>query len=152
MRTALIPAGFAMVEALVALVLLSVALAGSAILLVQAVRHERAAGERSRALRHAASLADGLRALGRADRQPLQAVTDPGAAASCAVYAEDCLAESRARLHIDRWQAAVSEDMPEGVAAGVSGTPGPSAAYVISVSWPAPGNATGNAVRLLVEP
>jgi len=71
--------GFALVEALVALVVLSIALAGGAALLVQAVRYERAAGERSRGLRHVVSLADSLRALQRADGGPLQAVTGPAA-------------------------------------------------------------------------
>ena len=152
MKTASSWPGFALVEALVALVLLSVALAVSAILLVQAVRHERAAGERSRALRHATSLADVLRALRRVDGQPLQAVTDPSAVPTCAEFAQDCLAESVASRQIDGWQDAVAEDMPVGAYAGVSWRSGPTSAYSVAVSWPAPGNGPANVVQLLVEP
>jgi type IV pilus modification protein PilV len=152
MKTASSWPGFALVEALVALVLLSVALAASAILLVQAVRHERAAGERSHALRHASSLADVLRALRRVDGQPLQAVTDPSAVPTCAESAQDCLAESVASRQIDDWQDAVAEDMPAGADASVSWTSGPSGAYSVAVSWPAPGNGPANVVQLLVEP
>jgi len=152
MKTASSWPGFALVEALVALVLLSVALAVSAILLVQAVRHERAAGERSRALRHATSLADVLRALRRVDGQPLQAVTDPSAVPTCGESAQDCLAESMASRQIGDWQEAVAGDMPAGADAGVSWASGPSAAYSIAVSWPAPGDGPANAVLLRVEP
>jgi prepilin-type N-terminal cleavage/methylation domain-containing protein len=152
MRAASFQPGFALIEALVALVLLAVALAGSAVLLVQAVHHERNAGERSRALRHVASLAEVLRALARADGQPLQAVADPAAVPSCVDYAQDCLAESQARQQIDGWHVAVAGDMPAGVAAEVAWAPDPSAAYAIAVSWPASGGVFDNAVRLLVEP
>ena len=152
MKAASSSSGFALVEALVALVLLSVALAVSAILLVQAVRHERAAGERSRALRHATSLADVLRAVRRADGQPLQAVTDPSAVPTCAQTAQDCLAESVARRQIAGWLDAVAGDMPAGADAGVSWASGPSAAYSIAVSWPAPGEGPANVVQLRVEP
>jgi len=144
--------GFAVVEALVALVLLSVALAGSAVLLVQAVRHERSAGERGRALRHVASLADALRALQRTDGEPLQAVRDPGSGASCTTHPEDCIAEAEAGQQLEEWRTAVAADMPAGAAAGVQWLPAPGAAYSISVTWPTPGGDPGGAVQLLVDP
>jgi Tfp pilus assembly protein PilV len=143
---------FALVEALVALILLSVALAGSAALLVQAVGHERAAGERSRALRHMASLAEALRALRRADGQPLQAVTEPEAEPRCVEVPADCLAESLAAGQIAAWRAAIEADLPAGVLAEVAWVPDPSAAYAVSVSWPAAGPGPGAAVRLMVQP
>lgn len=146
--------GFALVEALVALVLLSAALAGSALLLVQALRHERIAGERGIALRHAASLADTLRALRRADRQPLQAVTDPGVPPTCPAYPGDCLLELRAASQIDAWRAALVAELPGESVASVDWLPGPPAAYVLSIAWPSAGNAAGPVapLRLLVQP
>jgi Tfp pilus assembly protein PilV len=145
-------AAFALVEALVALVLLSVALAGSAALLVQAVGHERAAGERSRALRHMASIAEALRSLRRADGQPLQAVTEPDAEPRCPEDPTDCLSEARAAVQIDEWREVIEADLPAGVAAHVAWVPMPSAAYSVTVSWPATGPGPGAAVRLMVQP
>ena len=144
--------GFALVEALVALVLLSVALAGSAVLLVQAVRHERAASERSRALRHVASLSDALRALQRADGEPLQAVTAPGSASSCSSAPPDCAAESEAAQLVTDWLVATEDDMPTGATASVTWLDTIPASYAVAVSWPAPGGGPGQAVQLLVDP
>lgn len=144
--------GFALVEALVALVLLSVALAGSALLLVEAVRHERAAGERSRALRHVASLADALRTLQRSDGEPLQAVTAPGSTPRCADFPRDCEAESEAARLITAWQAEVEADMPSAAVAEVNWLEVSPASYAVSVSWPATGTGRGTAVQLLADP
>lgn len=144
--------GFALVEALVALVLLSVALAGSAVLLVQAVRHERAASERSRALRHVASLSDALRALQRADGEPLQALTAPSSTPSCSASPPDCAAESEAAQLVTDWQAVTEDDMPTGATASVTWLETPPASYAVSVSWPAPEAGPGLAVKLLVDP
>jgi prepilin-type N-terminal cleavage/methylation domain-containing protein len=144
--------GFALVEALVALVLLSVALAGSAVLLVQAVRHERAASERSRALRHVASLSDVLRALQRADGEPLQALAAPGSTPDCSGSPLDCAAESEAAQMVADWQVATEDDMPSGAIASVTWLETPPASYSVSVSWPGPGAGPGSAVQLLVDP
>jgi len=151
MRAAGSGSGFALVEALAALILLSVALGGSVALLVQAVRQERTAGERGRALRHAASLADALRALRRSDGQPLQAVTAPGAVAVCPDQPADCILESQAARQIDAWGATLEEDMPSGVEGAVGWVPDAAGAYSISVTWPAAGDAPEVAVRLLVQ-
>lgn len=144
--------GFALVEALVALVLLFVALAGSAVLLVQAVRHERAAADRSRALRHVASLSDALRALQRADGAPLQALTLPGNPAPCGDSPPDCAAEAEAAALVAAWQGATEDDMPSGATARVTWLDAPSASYAVSVSWPGPGSAGNAAVTLQVAP
>lgn len=144
--------GFALVEALVALVLLSVALAGSAVLLVQAVRHERAASERSRALRHVASLSDALRALQRADGAPLQALAAPGSTPDCSDSPPDCAAESEAAQLVTDWKVATEDDMPSGAAASVTWLDTPPASYSVSVSWPVPGTGSSPAVLLLVDP
>jgi len=144
--------GFALVEALVALVVLSIALAGGAALLVQAVRYERAAGERSRGLRHVVSLADSLRALQRADGGPLQAVTGPGSPPGCAAFPRDCALESEAAQLISDWRAATVGDMPSGAAAEVNWLDAPPSSYSVSVSWPAPGSGQDTAVQLLVDP
>ena len=143
---------FALIEALVALVLLSVALGGGAALLVQAVRAERVAGERNRAVRHVQSLADTLRALRRADGRPLQAIAEPGPPPTCAADASDCVLDALAAARLDAWRNLVGADMPMGTTAEVGWMPEPAAAYVVALTWPAPGHDADPAVRLTVQP
>ena len=143
---------FALIEALVALVLLSVALGGSVVLLVQALRAERLAGERSRAVRHAASLADTLRALRRADGRPLQAVVEPGNTPTCATDPMDCVLDDLAAGELEAWRTAAEADMPAGTAVEVSWLPEPAAGYVVALSWPAQGGGTDDSVRIMVQP
>ena len=152
MRGAPSQSAFALIEALVALVLLSVALGGSAALMVQALREERVAGERSRAVRHVESLAEALRTLRRADGLPLQAVAAPGTPPACSTFPQDCVLDALAAEQLQAWRAAVQTDMPTGTMAEVGWLPDPTAAYVLALSWPAPGHGADAAVRLVVQP
>jgi len=68
-------AGFALIEALVALALLLAGIAGASLLLLQCVQYERESSNRRAAIRLAGSLAEELRALRRDDGEPLAADT-----------------------------------------------------------------------------
>lgn len=144
--------GFALVEALTALVLLAIVLAGSALLLVQAIGHERSAGERSIALRHATSLAEALRALARSDGRPLQAIADPAAMPDCPASPGDCVAEAQALREVERWREVAAADLPAGAVATVALAAGPPLAYHVALSWPASGPGPRQSVRVLAEP
>lgn len=147
-----VPRAFALVEALVALTLLSVALAGSAVLAIQAVRHERMAADRGEALRHAASLADALRALARSDQLPLQAVTSPDAEPACPVDPADCVREGLARSQLHDWQRSIQQDLPAGCIASVGWLPAPAQAYLVRLDWPAAGSGQEARLQLVTGP
>lgn len=144
--------GFALVESLVAITLLSAGLAGSAALLVQALRQQRAATYRAIALRQAASLADALRVLRRVDGRPLQAVTSPDAIPTCASAPDDCMLEHSARRQVDEWQAAATALLPTGSTAQVALLPLSATAYLVRLTWPAPGESATASLQLAVEP
>ena len=67
--------GFTLIETLVALAILLLGIAGSAVLLLQTVRQERESGHYRAALRLAGSMADQLRAVRRPDNHALLAMT-----------------------------------------------------------------------------
>lgn len=144
--------GAMLVESLVAVTLLSAALSGSALLLVQALRHERSAAERTVALRQAATLADDLRALRRRDGRPLQSISEPQVAIDCPVEASDCLLEEMARERLHAWRLATISALPEGATAVVEWLAAPAPAYVVAITWPSFGVASGSTVQLPVEP
>jgi len=144
--------GFALIESLVAITLLSAGLAGSAALLVQALRQQHAATCRAIALRQASSLAEALRVLRRADGQPLQAVAFPGATPECASTPDDCMVERSAHRHIDLWRAANTVSLPAGNTSRVTVLPTPAVAYLIRLTWPAPGQDAAAVLQLAVEP
>ena len=144
--------GFALIESLVAITLLSAGLAGSAALLVQTLRQQHAATYRAIALRQAVSLADALRVLRRADGRPLQAVTSPGAMPACAPAPDDCMLERSARRQIDDWQAATAALLPTGSMAQVTLLPISPIAYLVRLTWRVPGESAAAALQLVVEP
>jgi Tfp pilus assembly protein PilV len=109
--------GFTLVEALVALMLMLIGLAGAGIALGRSIQHERESGTRRMALRLAASLADELRAL------------DRDAFASLGTDAPEIAA----------WSAVAVAALPAGASARVErdgSTPG---AYLIRIEWPVAG-------------
>lgn len=110
--------GFTLVEVLVALVLMLAGLAGGSLLLLQSVQYERESSNRRAAIRHAASLAEELRALDRGDGKPLPADT-PAIAA---------------------WIATVEMTLPAGSAARVDIERENPAGYRIEIAWPVAGS------------
>jgi prepilin-type N-terminal cleavage/methylation domain-containing protein len=110
--------GFTLIEVLVALALMLAGLAGGCLLLLQSVQYERESSNRRAAIRHAASLAEELRALDRGDGRPLPADT-PAIAA---------------------WTASVQATMPAGSAARVNVEREHPAGYRIEIEWPVAGS------------
>jgi len=110
-------AGFTLVEALVALVLMLAGLAGAGIVLLQSVQYERESSHRRAAIRLAGSLAEELRALNRNDGVAL--ATDAPA--------------------IVAWSATVAAALPAGSIARVEADESIPVNYVISIQWPVAG-------------
>ncbi len=128
-------AGFALLESLIAMTVLSASLAVAAAALIQTLQHVRRASERSAALRLATSLAEELRGLRRSDGQPLQAATgDP--ASPCAEPPVDCRTEALARQRLAEFASRITAALPAG-AAGEVAVPDPARPeYVIVIAWP----------------
>lgn len=109
--------GFTLVEALVALVLMLMGLAGAGIVLGRSIQYERESGTRRMAIRLAGSLAEELRAL---DREP----------------AESIPADTPA---LRAWTESAMASLPAGSAARVELAPGVPAQYRITIEWPVAG-------------
>ncbi len=121
--------GFTLVETLVALVVLLAGLAGSTLLLIRTLQHERESAHRRTALRATASLAEELRA-----RQESGAATiDP---------ADDLVQD---------WAAATAAALPDGASAGMDLVPEDPVAIRIRVAWPA-GGGESQRLELPVRP
>jgi Tfp pilus assembly protein PilV len=109
--------GFALIEVLVALMLMLAGLAGAGIVLLQSVQYERESSHRRAAIRFAGSLAEELRALNRGDGIALAA----DAPASLA------------------WAATVAAVLPAGSIARVEADESIPVNYLISIEWPVAG-------------
>lgn len=109
--------GFTLIEALVALSLMLMGLAGTGLALGRSLQHERESGHRRAALRLAASLADELRAL---DRDAFKSL-EPDAPA------------------IAGWTAAVVAALPLGATARVERDREIPEGYLIFIEWPVAG-------------
>ena len=109
--------GFTLVEALVALALMLVGLAGAGIVLGRSIQYERESGTRRMAIRLAGSLAEELRAL---DREPAESI--PADAPALRAWTESAVAS-----------------LPAGSAARVELAPGMPAQYRITIEWPVAG-------------
>jgi type IV pilus assembly protein PilV len=112
--------GFTLVEALIAMLVLSIGLLGIAALHVETLRAGRSALLHTKAVSMAADLAERI----RANRVP----TDAYAGAST---------NARASADLDEWQSLVASELPSGAgeirfAAGSATTP---ARYTIRVRW-----------------
>jgi Tfp pilus assembly protein PilV len=110
-------AGFTLVEALIALVLMLIGLAGAGLVLGRSIQYERESANRRAALRLAASLADELRAL---DRDAFASL-EPDAPA------------------IAEWSASVVAALPVGASARVDRDGATPQGYLIRIEWPVAG-------------
>ncbi len=109
--------GFTLIEALVALSLMLMGLAGTGLALGRSLQHERESGNRRAALRLAASLADELRAL---DRDAFESL------------------ELDAPV-ITSWESAVAAALPAGASARVERDAETPEGYRIHIEWPVAG-------------
>jgi type IV pilus modification protein PilV len=142
--------GYTLVEALVALVLLTAGVLAAAVTVLQALRHERAAAERAAALRAVASLAEDLRACPRPDGRALLAATGIEAAAACADHPPSCPAEACAARALAAALAAADTALPDGATLSVEAPVAARPSYRIELRWPA-GDAEPARLRLAVD-
>ena len=142
--------GFTLVEALAALLVTAVALAGIAALLVQAIRHERDAANRATALRLAAGLSEQLRALPRPDGRPLASIAGGDSGPDCTASPTACPAELAAAAALTSWLAEVARQLPLGASGRVETVGDRPPGYLISIDWASPGGERST-LRLRVE-
>jgi type IV pilus assembly protein PilV len=130
-------AGFTLVEAMVALLVLSIGLLGIAALYVETLRSNRTALFRTQAVTLASDLADRIRASGiRSDRIPL--LPAPGGYACGDPCDPATAAAGVPQADLTQWTTEVGALLPEGFGAvtyvddGVATTPN---VYTIVVGW-----------------
>ncbi|MBV6422558.1 MAG: hypothetical protein NAOJABEB_00340 [Steroidobacteraceae bacterium] len=152
MRMKWLQRGVTLVEALVALVVLSIGLLGIAGLFVESLRSSRTALLRTHAVNLAGDIADRIRANGNG-RDAYDTATYAGAPAphDCAPTAAqaggNCSVAELAEDDLARWQAAVSDALPAptdpATAAVVqyvrAPNPGRPDRYLIKIAWQEPG-------------
>ena len=143
--------GFALLEALAAMVLLSAGLAAAAAMTAQTLRHGRDASLRVAALRLAESRAEDLRALRRPDGRALLAATGDDPALACAAAPATCAMEQAAALRLAAWRAELEAALPDGVLAAIEVADPSLAAYLIRIAWPQPGGSASASITLPVE-
>ncbi len=130
--------GFSLIEALVALVVLSVGMIGIASLYGQGLSASRTALYRTVAVNLAAEMADRIRAnrLGRAS------YTGAGAARPCGPGGgTNCTPAELAEYDVFLWRALVGQQLPAGVGT-VTFAAGTPPTYTIAVTWEDFGGAT----------
>jgi type IV pilus assembly protein PilV len=135
--------GFTLVEAMVALVVLSIGLLGIAALYVETLRANRTSLYRTVAINLAADLGDRM----RANRNPADAYDcdDPCVAANGG--------NALARADLTAWMNAVQAELPggDGGIQFTAGTPTTPAAYAVSVRWTEVGQEDPVEYQLRVE-
>ena len=130
------PRGFTLLEALVALLVLSVGMLGIAVLFVESLQAGRSAQLRTLAVSIAADLADRI----RANRTPANAYADAGIGA-------------RAIADLAEWRVLIAAQLPrgEGEVRFLAGTAATPASYTIRVSWTETDQAEPIAYELRLE-
>lgn len=136
--------GFTLIEAMVALIVLSVGLLGIAAMYVETLRANRTSLLRTQAVTLATDIADRM----RANRDPANAYAcgattcDPGAGGNAIADAD--LAE---------WMATIAARLPNGTAGIAFTAPGANtpAAYVVTIRWTEVGQDDPVAYQLRVE-
>jgi type IV pilus assembly protein PilV len=141
--------GFSLVEALVALVVLSVGLLGIAALYVSALRFARNALLRSDAVTLASDMADRIQAnAGGGAAYALAAGATNTAVAACA--STGCTATQMATTDKAQWAALLADTLPAGRGTITVDTATTPAIYTITVSWTEP-NVGAQSYRLSVQ-
>ncbi len=132
--------GFTLVEALVALVVLSIGMLGIAALYVDSLRTGRDAVTRSNAVILAGDMADRIRANRQGGANYVKAITDVGALNSNCQQggtSGSCTSAVMASNDISQWSTALATALPSGTGsiAFVAATPTAAAVYTITVNW-----------------
>jgi type IV pilus assembly protein PilV len=141
--------GVSIVEALVALVVLSFAMLGIAAMYLESLRSNRTAQSRTLAVQLVNDLADRIRAnrSGRGSYVVARGAVPPAAGKNCA--SADCTPAQVAAYDLEQWYAAVKSGLPRGTdntdpQIQVSYTAGTTSAdpdrYVVLAAWKEPGD------------
>jgi len=154
--------GFSIVEALVALVVLSVGMLGIAALYVESLRAGRTAVYRTQAVNLASDMADRIRAnrnagnawaLAAGDAPTTQNCADSGAGSSVS-----CGAVAMAQDDQARWLSAIADQLPGSPTANpqtpfgtIQVNAGAPTQYVVTVNWSEPGEQQVLSYALTVE-
>jgi type IV pilus assembly protein PilV len=145
-------AGVSLVEALVALLVLSIGMLGIAGLFVESVRSSRSALLRTQAVNLVSDMAERIRANATARDAYVLATGDAPEAGTCAAVAGDdgtnCTPDELAADDLARWVAAVRAALPPNGAEPAlteivydePAAPGAPERYVIRVAWSEPGS------------
>lgn len=146
--------GFTLIEALLALVVLSVGLLGGVVLLLEGLRTSRAAVQRTMAVTLAADLAERIRANRAAGGAYALArdTTLPPPGADCNVVGE-CGPRDVAAVDLQQWQAAVTESLPEPMTEVTVDPDEPSGTclYTITLRWSGSRESDSGTIALTVR-
>jgi type IV pilus assembly protein PilV len=137
--------GFTLVEAMVALIVLSVGLLGIAALYVETLRANRTSLHRTEAVNMATDIADRM----RSNRDPADAYVCPTSPCELPFLGPDTIANA----DLTDWVTQVQTQLPGGTAdvtftAGTATTP---AAYVVQIGWDEIGQANQATFQLRIE-
>jgi len=143
--------GFSLVEALVALLVLSIGMLGIAALYVESLRSGRTALLRTQAVTLAGDMADRIRA-NRSGRDAYEAaITSSEVNAACEPGGGGCTTEALARHDKAVWLGTLEEALPGAVGTvEFDGATAP-ATYTITVSWSEPGQDEGSSYQLRIQ-
>jgi type IV pilus assembly protein PilV len=146
--------GFSIVEALVALVVMSVGMLGIAGLYVSSLKAGRTAILRTQAVNFAADIADRIRANRTAKNAYDTAVTAPCTVPGGGATLAETTARNLAATDTCQWIATIQAVLPAGNAL-IQFVPGNPAGmpnnYVVTVSWQEPGEQQGFSYQLRVQ-
>jgi type IV pilus assembly protein PilV len=151
--------GFSIVEALVALVVLSVGMLGIAALYVESLRAGRTAVYRTQAVNLASDMADRIRANRNALAAWTLAAADTPAVQGCVAGTTNCSATQLAQDDQARWRLAIQQQLPGSPTANPRtpfGTIQVNTAvvpnqYTITVIWSEPGQQQALSYALTME-
>lgn len=143
--------GFSLIEALVALIVLSVGMLGIAALYVESLRSNRTALLRTQAVMLASDMADRIRANRGGDANYEAAVDRDDTNAACESGGAGCTASELAQHDVAEWLGILEDSLPGGTGTidfDNSTTP---SSYTITVSWTETGVADLLTYRLRIQ-
>ncbi|MGH8314784.1 MAG: type IV pilus modification protein PilV [Steroidobacterales bacterium] len=148
------PRGFSIVEAMVALVVMSVGMLGIAGLYVSSLKAGRTAILRTKAVNMASDLADRIRANRTAQNAYDTAVVAPCSVPGGGATLAQTAARNRAALDTCTWRTTVQTELPQGTVACAFTLGNPAGmpnVYLLTISWTEPGEQANFTYQLRVQ-
>lgn len=140
--------GFSLVEALVALLVLSIGMLGIAALYVESLRSGRTALLRTQAVTLASDMADRIRANRQGRDAYQQTVTSADTNAECSPGGTGCTTDALAKHDKAVWLGAIEAALPGATGTINVDTTTTPATYTIVVSWAEPGQTDSSTYQL----